>query len=65
VIQSVKDFESGKPFVLVKLANFLKDWILTHIAIMDAQYSAYFKKIATRKEDGRLTITKEDIELLG
>jgi hemerythrin len=65
VIQSVKDFESGKPFVLVKLANFLKDWILTHIAIMDAQYAAYFKKIATRKADGRLTITKEDIELLG
>jgi hemerythrin len=65
VIQSVKDFETGKPFVLVKLANFLKDWILTHIAIMDAEYSTYFKKIATRKADGRLTITKEDIELLG
>jgi hemerythrin len=63
VVQSVKDFESGKRLVLVKFAYFLKDWVLTHIAIMDAQYAAYFKKIATRKADGKLSITKDDIEV--
>jgi hemerythrin len=61
VVKSVRDFESGKGLVLLKLAIFLKDWILTHIAIMDAQYAIYFKKIATRKADGKLSITKEDI----
>jgi len=62
VLKSVKDFEAGKRLVLSKLATFLKEWILSHIAIMDIQYAAYFKKIATRKEDGKLTITKDDVQ---
>ncbi len=62
IIKSVKDFESGKRLVLEKYAYYLKDWILTHIAVMDIQYAAYFRKIATRKADGKLTITKEDVE---
>jgi hemerythrin len=46
VIKSVKDFESGKRLVLIKLAIFFKEWILAHIAIMDTQYTAYFREIA-------------------
>jgi hemerythrin len=65
VVQSVKDFESGKRLVLVKFAYFLKDWVLTHIAVMDVQYATYFKKIATRKADGKLSIAKEDVGRLG
>jgi hemerythrin len=61
VIKSVKDFESGKRLVLEKFAYFLKDWVLTHVAIVDRQYAEYFKKIATRKADGKLSITKEDV----
>jgi len=61
VIKSVKDFEAGKRLVLEKFAYFLKDWILTHIAVMDRQYADYFKKVATRKADGKLSITKEDL----
>ncbi|MDR2702387.1 MAG: bacteriohemerythrin [Spirochaetaceae bacterium] len=61
VVQSVKDFESGKRLVLEKFAYFLKDWVLTHIAVMDRQYAEYFRKIATRKADGKLTITKDDL----
>jgi hemerythrin len=61
VVKSVKDFKSGKRLVLEKFAYFLKDWILSHIAVMDMQYAAYFKKIATRKADGKLSITKADI----
>ena len=63
VIKSVKDFDSGKRLVLEKFAYFLKDWVLTHIAIVDRQYAEYFKKIATRKADGKLSITKEDIAI--
>jgi hemerythrin len=61
VIKAVKDFEAGKRLVLAKFAYFLKDWFLTHVAIMDKKYAEYFKEIATRKADGKLSITKEDI----
>jgi len=62
VVKSVKDYESGKRLVLEKFAYFLKDWVLTHVAVMDRQYADYFRKIATRKADGKLSITKEDIK---
>jgi len=62
VVKSVKDFESGKRLVLEKFAYFLKDWVLTHVAVMDVQYAEYFRKIATRKADGKLSITKADIK---
>jgi hemerythrin len=61
VIKSVKEFEAGKRLVLAKFAYFLKDWVLTHIAVMDVKYAEYFKKIAVRKEDGKLHITKAEI----
>jgi hemerythrin len=61
VVNSVKDFESGKRLVLEKFAYFLKDWVLTHVAVMDMQYAVYFRKIAVRNEDGKLVITKAEI----
>jgi hemerythrin len=61
VVKSVKDYESGKRLVLEKFARFLKEWVLTHIAVMDRQYAEYFKKIATRKDNGKLTITQADV----
>jgi hemerythrin len=61
VLKSVKDFESGKRLVLEKFAYFLKDWVLTHVAVVDMKYAEYFRKIASRNEDGKLTITKADI----
>ena len=62
VVKSIKDFENGKRMVLVSFASFLKEWILAHIAIEDIKYAVYFKQLATRKEDGTLSITAEDIE---
>jgi len=61
VVNSVKDFEGGKRLVLEKFAYFLKDWVLSHVAVMDKQYALYFKKIATRNEDGKLTISSANI----
>jgi hemerythrin len=61
VLKSVKDFESGKRLVLEKFAYFLKDWVLGHIAVMDVKYAEYFRKIATRNKDGKLTITNANI----
>ena len=62
VVQFVKDFEAGKRLVLEKFAYFLKDWVLSHVAGMDILYAQYFKKIATRKADGKLSITAADLE---
>jgi len=61
VVEKVKDFEAGKKFTLLEFTQFLKEWILTHIAIMDKGYFTYFRKIATRKEDGKLGIDKADV----
>jgi len=61
VLQSVKDFESGKRLVLEKFAYFLKDWVLTHIAVEDVKYADYFRKIATRNADGKLTISSANV----
>jgi len=62
VVENIRDFESGKRLTLSTFSRFLKEWILSHIALMDKQYFEYFKKIATRKEDGRLSISSEDIK---
>jgi len=56
VVTSAKDFEAGKRLVLEKFAHFLKDWILSHIALMDQEYATYLKKIATRNADGKLFV---------
>ena len=64
VIQLAQEFDAGKRLMLEKLAYFLKDWVLSHVAIMDVQYAAYYRKIATRKADGRLSIALEDIAML-
>jgi hemerythrin len=41
VITTIKEFEKGNTLTLVKFANFLKDWVLSHIAVMDMQYSKF------------------------
>jgi hemerythrin len=61
VVKSVKDYEAGKRLVLVNFSRFLKDWVLGHVAVMDMKYSEYYKKIATRKADGKLSINAEDV----
>ena len=61
VVENIKNFEAGRRFALMDFGKFLKEWVLTHIAIMDKQYFVYFKQIATRKADGRLSINQDDI----
>jgi hemerythrin len=41
VITTIKEFEKENSLTLVKFANFLKDWVLSHIAVMDMQYSKF------------------------
>ncbi|MDR1143716.1 MAG: bacteriohemerythrin [Spirochaetaceae bacterium] len=61
VVEQIQAFNEGKKFTLTAFTKFLKNWILTHIALQDKQYFEYFKKVATRKSDGKLSITREDL----
>jgi len=61
VVDNINDYKAGNRLTLSTFTKFLKEWILSHIAMMDKQYFEYFRKIATRKEDGKLSITSADI----
>jgi len=56
VVENIREYESGKRYTLFTFTRFLRDWILSHIAFMDKQYFEYFRKIATRNNDGKLSI---------
>ena len=57
IVENVKDYQTGKRFILINFTRFLKDWALSHIAFVDKLYFEHFRSIATRKPDGRLSIT--------
>lgn len=42
LIAQVRNFEAGLKFVPNNFARFLRDWVLTHIAIMDKKYALFF-----------------------
>jgi hemerythrin len=50
--QEVKDYEKGKKFVPNAFVRFLRDWILSHIAMEDTKYARY---IFDLKKTGNLS----------
>jgi len=63
IVKTINDYQAGKKrLALILMAHFLKDWILSHVAIEDSEYAQHFRNIATRKADGKLSITKADIK---
>ena len=61
VVETIHEYEAGKRFTPLHFTWFLKDWVLSHIALMDKQYFEHFRNIATRKADGTLSITINDV----
>jgi hemerythrin len=51
MVNDVKSFQEGKKFVPNSFVRYLKDWILSHIAMMDTQYAKY---ILDLKKQGQL-----------
>jgi hemerythrin len=61
VAENIKEYQQGKKLSLAAFTKFLKEWALSHIAIMDKKYFEYFRKIATRNAAGKLSIRSENI----
>ena len=61
VVDKIKEYNTGKKLTLQNFTKFLKDWILSHVAVMDKQYFEHFKKLASRKADGKLSIDASDV----
>ncbi|MDR1025219.1 MAG: bacteriohemerythrin [Treponema sp.] len=51
VLEDVKSFQGGRKFVPNNFVRFLRDWILSHIAIEDTRYARYIMEL---KRQGRL-----------
>ena len=61
VVKSVNDYKAGKILTLNNFADFLKDWVSSHVDMLDKQYGLYFIKIAAVKKDGKLNDTLAEI----
>ncbi|ULQ59627.1 bacteriohemerythrin [Brucepastera parasyntrophica] len=51
VLQQVKNFQEGKKFVPNNFVRFLREWVLTHIAVSDKKYADYLLKL---KKEGKI-----------
>jgi len=49
VEETIRNFEAGKRFVLLEFTRFLREWVFTHIAIMDKQHFTCIKKLSRGK----------------
>ncbi|MDR2633313.1 MAG: bacteriohemerythrin [Treponema sp.] len=49
VLEEVKHFEQGKSFVPNAFVRFLRDWVLTHIAMSDIKYAEYIKTLKKQR----------------
>jgi hemerythrin len=51
LLNDVKSFQEGKKFIPNNFVRYLKDWILSHIALMDTSYAKYIMEL---KKQGTL-----------
>ena len=61
ILETIEEFNSRKHISLYTFTKYLKDWIFSHIAVMDKQYFEYFKQIASRKDNSKLIISQNDL----
>ena len=44
ILNTVKDFEDGKKYIPSKTIEYLKEWVLHHIAIVDKDFSNFLQE---------------------
>ena len=64
MVDIIKKFDEKKRVPLKSLINSIKDWILTHIAIVDKQDFEHLIKGAARKPNGKLNVTQAAIAVI-
>jgi len=47
VLNNARAFQKEKKINLEEFTRFLKEWVLTHVAVMDKQYFSHFRKNIT------------------
>ncbi|MCL2043334.1 MAG: bacteriohemerythrin [Treponema sp.] len=65
LVENIEKYNAGRRLILSDFTKFLKEWILTHVAIMDKMYFSHFKSIATRQDDGKLHIDTSNVANIG
>jgi len=62
IVDTINELNIGKHLSLYTFTKFLKEWVFSHIAVMDRGYFKYCREIATRKDNGRLSISEKDVK---
>jgi hemerythrin len=61
VIENIQNYETEKHYTLYSFTKFLKDWVLSHIAVMDKEYFLYIKQIASRNAHGKMRVSSANV----
>jgi len=56
IIENINEYDTVKRHYLMTFTRFLRDWVLSHIALMDVQYFEHLKKNASRCVDGKVNV---------
>jgi hemerythrin len=51
ILREVNSFTEGKKFVPNIFVRYLRDWVLTHIAVSDKLYAAYLQALKKQREN--------------
>ena len=56
IIKNAEDFETGKKFVPHNFVRFLKDWILSHVALTDSKVGYYIVELQKSGKLGKIIL---------
>jgi hemerythrin len=59
VLENVKAFQEGKSFVPNQFVRFLKDWILSHIAIIDSKLGVFLTELQKTGKLGAIAMKEK------
>ena len=58
LLKNVKDFETGKKFVPYNFVKFLKQWVLSHVALIDSKMGHYIVELQKSGRLGQIIMKK-------
>ena len=61
ITKNIHEFKSREHFCLFSFTKLLRDWLYSHITVMDKEYFEHFKKTTSQKPDGKLAIPHKDL----